>query len=136
MALGGVSATTLAVSASDGSREAKKGALKAVGAMWLTAAGMDAFYTYNGMAVSVPGWAGRAGRRATGGGIPAVPALRNLQAHQQTPFLPNQPHFCQTNRALQKKETNIATTAANTALGVLCLWRGFKKDSGGSSLAK
>ena len=82
------------------------------------------------------GWAGRAGGRATGGGIPAVPALRNLQAHQHTPFLPNQPHFCHTKRALQKKETNIATTAANTALGVLCLWRGFKKDSGGSSLAK
>ena len=103
MALGGVSATTLAVSASDSSREAKKGALKAVGAMWLTAAGMDAFYTYNGMAVSVPGWAGRVGGGGGGGGGPnrwrhpggaslAQPAGASTHPifAKPTPFLPYQ----------------------------------------------
>ena len=92
MALGGVSATTLAVSASDSSREAKKGALKAVGAMLLTAAGMDAFYTYNGMAVSVPGWAGRVGR--VGG--QQVAASRRCQPCATCRRI-NTPHFCQTN---------------------------------------
>lgn len=53
-----------------------------------------------------------------------------LAAATQCRFLP-----CALLPLLQRMETNVATAVANAALGCLCLWRGFSKDSGVSTVA-